>query len=179
MPVRSGGTMAYTFVTGGASSGKSRFALDLLKSTEDVAFIATGVKTDTEMERRIADHRRERPAAWRTIEEPVDLISAIERTRDRCGGLIIDCLTMWVSNLCYMERCTSRQVIERARTVSDLLGRLKKRIVVVSNELGMGIIPATEESREYRSLAGEVNQIFARSSSDAYLVVSGIGIRLK
>ena len=171
--------MAYTLVTGGASSGKSRFALQLLKSREDVAFIATGVKTDDEMARRIAEHRRERPVAWKTTEEPLDLISAIERIEEPCGGLIIDCLTMWVSNLCYMERCTSQQVIERAKTVSDLLGRLDKQIVVVSNELGMGIIPATEDSREYRSLAGEVNQIFARSSSEAYLVVSGIGIKLK
>jgi adenosyl cobinamide kinase/adenosyl cobinamide phosphate guanylyltransferase len=179
MPVRSGGAMAYTYVTGGASSGKSRFSLELLKPMKDVVFIATGVKTDDEMAGRIAEHRKERPAVWRTIEEPLDLISALERINEPCSGLIVDCLTMWISNLCYMERCESRRIIERAKTVSDLLERLDKRIVVVSNELGMGIIPATEESREYRSLAGEVNQIFAHASSEAYLVVSGIGIKLK
>lgn len=171
--------MAYTFVTGGASSGKSKFALQFLSSRKDVTFIATGVKTDAEMELRIAAHRRERPMAWETIEEPLDIISAVGHMDERHSGLIIDCLTMWVSNLLYMDQCDGSEIIERAEDLASHLEYLDKKIVVVSNELGMGIIPASEESREYRRLAGEVNQIFAHSSIEAYLVVSSIGVKIR
>jgi len=171
--------MAYAFVTGGASSGKSRFALELLGSRNDVTFIATGVKTDAEMELRIAAHRRQRPETWETIEEPLDLISAVGNMDDGNGGLIIDCLTMWVSNLIYMGQCDNDAILGRAEDLSSHLKLLDRTVVVVSNELGMGIIPASEESREYRKLAGEVNQLFARSSSEAFLVLSSIGLRIK
>jgi adenosylcobinamide kinase/adenosylcobinamide-phosphate guanylyltransferase len=171
--------MAYAFVTGGASSGKSRFALELLGSRNDVTFIATGVKTDAEMELRIAAHRRQRPEAWETIEEPLDLISAVGNMNDGNGGLIIDCLTMWVSNLIYMGQCDNDAILGHAADLASHLKLLDRTVVVVSNELGMGIIPASEESREYRKLAGEVNQLFARSSSEAFLVVSSIGLKIK
>jgi adenosyl cobinamide kinase/adenosyl cobinamide phosphate guanylyltransferase len=171
--------MAYTFITGGASSGKSKFALELLSSRKDVTFIATGVNTDAEMELRIAAHQRERPATWETIEEPLDLISAVGHMDERHNGLIIDCLTMWISNLLYIDQCDSSEIIVRAEDLAFLLEYLDKKILVVSNELGMGIIPASKESREYRRLAGEVNQVFARSSIEAYLVVSSIGVKIK
>ena len=171
--------MAYTFVTGGASSGKSRFALDLLGSRNDVTFIATGIKTDAEMELRIVEHQRQRPEVWETIEEPLDLISAVGNMDKQNGGLIIDCLTMWVSNLIYMGRCDHDEILGRAEDLASHLKHLDRTVVMVSNELGMGIIPASEESREYRKLAGEVNQLFARSSSEVFLVVSSIGLRIK
>jgi len=171
--------MAYTFVSGGASSGKSGFALELLSSRNDVTFIATGVKTDAEMELRIAEHRRQRPEAWETIEEPLDLIAVVKNLNKGKGGLIIDCLTMWVSNLIYMGQYDHDTILGRAEDLASYLKRLDRKVVVVSNELGMGIIPASEESREYRKLAGEVNQVFARSSSKAFFVVSGIGMKIK
>jgi len=171
--------MAYTFVSGGASSGKSGFALEFLSSRNDVTFIATGVKTDAEMELRIAEHRRQRPEAWGTIEEPLDLIAVVEHLNKGKGGLIIDCLTMWVSNLIYMGQYDHDAILGRAEDLASYLKHLDRKVVVVSNELGMGIIPASEESREYRKLAGEVNQVFARSSSKAFLVVSGIGMKIK
>ena len=171
--------MGYTFITGGASSGKSEYALHLLRDRRDVAFIATGLPTDAEMERRISAHRAKRPEAWVTIEEPVELMSALKRVDPARGGIIIDCLTMWISNLRYMGGCSSRAVVERAEGVVSLLRSLDKTVVVVSNELGMSIIPSSEESREFRSTAGEVNQLFARGSDEAFLVVSGLGLRLR
>jgi adenosylcobinamide kinase/adenosylcobinamide-phosphate guanylyltransferase len=171
--------MGFTFITGGASSGKSEYALRLFRDWMDVTFIATGLSTDAEMDRRIAAHRAQRPACWETIEEPVDLISALKRVDPSQGGVIIDCLTMWISNLRYMEKCTSRTITELAGEVVSFLRCLEKKVVVVSNELGMSIIPDSEESREFRSTAGEVNQIFARGCEAAYLVVSGLGLKLK
>ena len=171
--------MGYTFITGGASSGKSEYALGLLREKRDVTFIATGVATDDEMQRRISAHRAQRPAHWETIEEPVELISALKSVDPAQEGVIIDCLTTWVSNLRYMDGCTPRAILERAGEVVRLLREVNSTAVVVSNELGMSIIPATEESREFRVTAGEVNQLFARGSDAAYLVVSGLGVRLK
>ena len=170
--------MSYTFVTGGASSGKSRYALDLLRSRNDVTFIATGVSTDAEMDDRIAEHRRQRPLSWETIEEPLDLITAVKSMNRENGGLIIDCLTMWVSNLIYMGKYDRDIIFGHAENLASYLKHLYITTVVVSNELGMGIIPASEESRDFRKLAGEVNQIFARSSREVYFVISGIGMKI-
>jgi adenosyl cobinamide kinase/adenosyl cobinamide phosphate guanylyltransferase len=171
--------MSYTFITGGASSGKSAFALDMFGDREDVTFIATGVRTDTDMEQRISAHRAQRPSSWETIEEPLDLISALKRADPTHEVVLIDCLTMWVSNLLHMEKRSAQQVIEEAEEVVSLLKSLEKTVVVVSNELGMGIIPASDAGREFRKIAGEVNQLFARGCEAAYLVLSGLGLRLK
>jgi adenosyl cobinamide kinase/adenosyl cobinamide phosphate guanylyltransferase len=174
-----GGVVPFTLITGGASSGKSAFALQLFHGRRDVSFIATGIKTDPEMERRIDAHRRERPREWETIEEPLDIIDAAGKMNPRNGFLIIDCLTFWVSNLLLSKHCNSEQIIERAVDTARYLKELDRTALVITNELGMGIIPASRETRDYRKIAGEVNQRFARESKEAYFVVSGIGMRLK
>ena len=171
--------MPYTFVTGGASSGKSGYALQLFRGRHDVTVIATGVRTDAEMERRIEAHRKERPGTWETIEEPEDLISAMERMNPENRGVIIDCLTVWVSNLQYGKGYTSLDIIDRAKKTVSYIRDKDREVVVVSNELGMGIIPASEELREFRKTAGEVNQLFAADSAAAYFVVSGLIIKLR
>jgi adenosylcobinamide kinase/adenosylcobinamide-phosphate guanylyltransferase len=94
------------------------------------------------------------------------------------GGLIIDCLTMWISNLIYMGKYNRDTIFGYAENLASYLRHLDRTIVVVSNELGMGIIPASVESRDFRKVAGEVNQIFARSSRDVYFVISGIGMKI-
>ena len=170
--------MPFSFITGGASSGKSRYALELFSTRDDVSFIATAVRTDAEMARRIEDHRRQRPASWETIEEALDLVSAVKRMKETNRGLIIDCLTIWISNLIYMGKFDHETIMGKAEHLAALLKNLDKTALVVSNELGMGIIPASAESRAYRKLAGEVNQVFARSSSEAFLIVSGIAVKI-
>ncbi len=171
--------MPYTLITGGASSGKSGFALGLLKGREDVTFIATGVNTDPEMEKRIQEHKKKRPKSWETIEEPLNLLAAIERMRAKNGAFIIDCLTFWISNLLYYSPTRSERIIEMAQETEKFLTRQQKTSIVVTNEVGMGIIPHSENVRFYRKIAGEVNQIFARDAEQVYLVISGIGMKLK
>jgi adenosyl cobinamide kinase/adenosyl cobinamide phosphate guanylyltransferase len=171
--------MPFTLITGGASSGKSAYALQLFRNRSDVSFIATGVRTDAEMKRRIEEHARERPKSWETLEESVDLIGALGRMNQAHGGVIVDCITMWVSNLHYLKGLDSRLTLERADQTASYLERTAKDVIVVSNELGMGIVPPSEESREFRKTAGEVNQIFARHSEQAYLIVSGMPLKLK
>jgi len=171
--------LPYTFITGGASSGKSSFALELFRNREDVTFIATGITTDPEMGKRIRDHRNQRPSAWETIEEPLDLIGAVKKAKSGSRALIIDCLTFWVSNLLYYKESEPQEILNKAQQISLLLKKTDRVILIVTNEVGMGIIPENEETRAYRKIAGGVNQIFARNAAEAYLVVSGIGVKMK
>lgn len=171
--------MPYIYITGGASSGKSCFALDYFKNMLDVTFIATGVAADPEMEMRISIHKKQRPDDWHTIEEPVDLIKAVKSTKKGYSGIIIDCITFWVSNLIHYKKLNRDKILEYAQKAAQYLTTADKAILVVTNELGMGVIPHTEEGRNYRIIAGEVNQIFAKKSKEAYLIVSGIPIKIK
>ncbi|MGQ9614910.1 MAG: bifunctional adenosylcobinamide kinase/adenosylcobinamide-phosphate guanylyltransferase [Spirochaetota bacterium] len=171
--------MSYTLITGGASSGKSEFAMKMFEGRDDVSFIATGIKTDLEMEKKIQNHQRKRPKSWETLEEPIDLISAIKKINQNNGALIIDCLTFWISNLLYYSRTKSEKIIELAVETASFLKHQKKESFVVTNEVGMGIIPHSEEVRFFRKIAGEVNQIFAREADHVYFVISGIGMKLK
>jgi adenosyl cobinamide kinase/adenosyl cobinamide phosphate guanylyltransferase len=168
--------MPYTYISGGASSGKSRYAIERIADGE-VTFIATGVETDEEMAVRIEQHKASRPPDWITIEEPVDLIRAVRTSKTNM--LIIDCITFWVANLIYRERLHNEDINRKAHAVASFLAETDREITVVTNELGMGLIPEHNESRSYRKIAGEVNQIFARHAKDAYFVVSGIPIRIK
>lgn len=171
--------MSFTFITGGASSGKSGFAQELMRHQEDVLFVATGRITDPEMAARVRLHRRRRPPSWVTVEEPGDLIAAVGSSGKPPGGVIIDCLTFWVNNLLFENGMDRTAVLRKAEKTACFLRDHASRILVVSNELGMGIIPAEPESREFRRIAGEVNQLFAACSEKAFFVVSGIPIRIK
>jgi adenosylcobinamide kinase/adenosylcobinamide-phosphate guanylyltransferase len=171
--------MPYTFITGGASSGKSRFALKIFEGRKLVTFIATGRVTDPEMAQRIQLHRRQRPASWKTIEEPVDLVGVVTSTGSQSGGLIIDCLSFWVSNLIFEGRFDRPSILDLAEKTAKTLKKHQLDTLVVSNELGMGIVPADPESRNYRRIAGEVNQIFTAHCKEAFFVVSGIPVKLK
>ena len=171
--------MPYTFITGGASSGKSDFALELFRDRSAVTFIATGVASDPEMNQKIRLHKMQRPSRWDTIEEPVDLIRAVRSVKKERGAVILDCLTFWVSNLIHDKKLALDKIIELAAETSGFLKTSGKNALIVTNELGMGIIPGSREVREYRDTAGKVNRIFADMSAAAYFVVSGIGMKIK
>jgi adenosyl cobinamide kinase/adenosyl cobinamide phosphate guanylyltransferase len=171
--------MPYVFVIGGASSGKSRFALDFFAGRTGVTFIATGVPTDPEMRERIRAHRSERPPVWRTVEEPVNLVDAVRGVPDGSEGIIIDCLTFWVSNLLYRKNLDDAGIRRLAEETALFVRDAATESIVITNEVGLGVIPQTDEGRLFRKIAGEVNQIFARHSSKAYFVVSGIETRIK
>lgn len=164
--------MAITILIGGARAGKSTLASTLAQRTElPVTFIATAEPGDAEMEQRIARHQAERPSGWVTLEEPVDLTRAI----DEAGGeraVIVDCLTLWVSNLVFNGH--DDQEIERraAAAASRAAGRAGPTFVV-TNEVGLGVHPSSELGRRFRDLLGRVNAIWSDEATGAFLVVAG------
>ncbi len=163
------------FVTGGARSGKSRFALARATEIggEDVTFIATAQALDAEMRERIATHRFERNPRWQTVEEPVNLSAALEGAIHEV--VVLDCLSLWVSNL-MLAGLKEAAILEEATQVFSSQG---KRLIVVSNEVGFGIVPDNALARTYRDVLGRVNQTFAAVASEAHLLVSGLPLRLK
>lgn len=164
--------MALTVLLGGARSGKSRIALDLAAATKSpTTFIATAEALDADLASRIAGHRGERPAGWTTIEEPIELEAALASTGGRVT-VLIDCLTLWVSNL-LGAGTADEEVLRAAGRVARLAGQRPGAAIVVSNEVGSGIVPASEGSRRYRDLLGRVGSIFVEQADAAYLVVAG------
>lgn len=162
--------MPFVLVLGGARSGKSAMAERLaVESGDPVIFIATGEARDEEMEARIRRHREDRPPSWQTVEAPVDLLAAIA-SRSRGEFLVVDCLTLWVSNL--LEKgMDSGDINVVAAAVAKELSR--RRGAVVSNEVGLGIVPANELGRAFRDALGSVNVLFADAAERAVLMVAG------
>ena len=169
--------MSLTFVTGGARSGKSSHALRLAAAAgRPVAMIATAEARDAEMLERIAAHRAERPAAWRTVEEPLDLAGALRGLAPE-EFAIVDCLSLWVSN--QLEASGAATVEMFAAEAAALAARHPGGCVAVSNEVGMGIVPVNALARAYRDALGRVNAIWAEAADDAVFAVSGRLLRLE
>lgn len=171
--------MALTLLIGGARSGKSSLAVDIGHRHDaaglPVSYVATAPDLDADMHARIERHRSERPATWSTIEEEVDLVGAI----DTCGeGLvIIDCLTLWVSNLMWRE-ISSDDIAERARVAARHAADRADPTVAITNEVGLGVHPETELGRTYRDLLGRVNRAWCTVADPALLLVAGRALRL-
>ena len=165
----------FTLLIGGARSGKSALAQRLAEQSGlHVTVIATAEPRDEKMKERIRRHRRDRPTAWRTVESPVDLAAAVSAAPDD-DFLLIDCLTLWVSNL--MERGTSEDaILDAGRHVAGLLAA--RHAVVVTNEVGLGVIPASELARRFEDVLGRVNATFAESAQRAVLMVAGRALDL-
>jgi adenosylcobinamide kinase/adenosylcobinamide-phosphate guanylyltransferase len=169
--------MSLTFVTGGARSGKTGYALRLAAAADaPVTMIATAEARDTEMRARIDAHRRERPAAWRTVEEPVDLAAALRGLAED-EFAVVDCLSLWVSNL--LERQDAAVIEDLASEAAALAAGHPGGCVAVSNEVGLGIVPDNALARSYRDVLGRVNAIWAEAADDAVLSVAGRVLRLE
>jgi adenosylcobinamide kinase/adenosylcobinamide-phosphate guanylyltransferase len=167
--------MSFTLILGGARSGKSTLASRLaLESGKPVIFIATAEPRDDEMAARISRHRGDRPAAWRTIEAPLDLQAAVMTTASG-HFLILDCLTLWVSNLLEQGKKAGEISAAAEHLAQEMSGRLG---VVVTNEVGLGIVPLNELARVYRDLLGTVNATFATFAERAVLMVAGRALDL-
>jgi adenosylcobinamide kinase/adenosylcobinamide-phosphate guanylyltransferase len=162
---------------GGARSGKSSLAVELARRRNGQAtLIATGEALDDEMAERIGLHRAERPAGWRTVEEPLELRGALARVEDG-AAVVIDCLSLWVANL--VGRGDSDDAVEaEARDVAAAAAARRSLTVAVSNEVGLGIVPATPLGRRYRDLLGRVNGLWASAADEALFVVAGRPLRL-
>jgi adenosyl cobinamide kinase/adenosyl cobinamide phosphate guanylyltransferase len=168
--------MGFVFVTGGARSGKSELAVRLGREAgTSVTFIATATAGDGEMEERIRRHRSARPVEWSTVEAPLALLPAIEGA-SADHFLIVDCLTLWVSNL--LGAGQSADAIH-GLAGSAAVELARRRGVVVTNEVGLGIVPANELARTFRDVLGAVNTTFAEHSERSVLMVAGRALELK
>ena len=166
------------FVLGGAASGKSQAALDLAGPGGPRAFVATGQALDREMKVRIERHRATRSPEWETEEVLTDLAKWFIDNSQSYHAIVIDCLTLWLSNVTG-KRQDNVAVSKATANLLQTIRATRARVVVVSNELGLGLVPATKAVRAFRDLAGRVNQQVAAEADEVYLVVSGLPLRLK
>jgi adenosylcobinamide kinase / adenosylcobinamide-phosphate guanylyltransferase len=171
-----------TLVTGGARAGKSAFALSLVPRENPVTFIATAQGLDDEMRERIRRHRAERPLGWTTTEAPIELAAGIAAAPTK-AILVVDCLTLWVSNLLLTEGRNgadpSWSPDRRVDGLLEALGARSQPVVVVTNEVGLGVVPPTALGRIYCDALGRVNQRIASVASRVVLMVAGLPIELK
>ncbi len=165
-----------TLVLGGARSGKSTYAEQLLASHDGPRFyVATATAGDTEMTERIAAHRARRGPAWHTIEEPLDLANVL-RENDRPGAaILVDCLTLWLSNV----MAAARDVATETGRLLSALRQIESHTVLVSNEVGLGIVPDNALARAYRDHAGRLNQAVAGTADRVVFVAAGLPLSLK
>jgi len=181
-------------ILGGARSGKSTFAEKLaLQSGQSVAVIATATAEDEEMRARIARHQAARPANWRTIEEPLDLSGAVRRASEQADVLLLDCLTLWTSNWLLRQstgldadridpnQLFGAEALQEIETLLEILRALpaSKTLLAISNEVGLGIVPAYALGRVYRDTLGYINQYLANAAERVYLLVAGIAVDVK
>jgi adenosyl cobinamide kinase/adenosyl cobinamide phosphate guanylyltransferase len=169
-----------TLILGGARSGKSDFAQTLARKRggDDVLFVATAEARDEEMRARIASHRAARPAAWQTREAPREIARALQSARVRV--IVVDCITLWASNVLLAEE--SRASAEMAREIDALLAWYRANdaeMILVSNEVGMGLVPDNELGRAYRDLLGAVNKQIAAAAEEVFLLVAGLPVEIK
>jgi adenosylcobinamide kinase/adenosylcobinamide-phosphate guanylyltransferase len=165
-------------VLGGASSGKSQAALDLAGQAAPKAFVATGQALDREMAERIRHHQRTRSSDWETVEVPVDLAGWFRKQGQEYRTIVVDCLTLWLSNL--GEKGTGDDATNDH--VTDLLQAIRATsalVVLVSNELGLGLVPLGRSARRFRDMTGKVNQRIAAEADEVHFIVSGQTLRIK
>jgi adenosylcobinamide kinase/adenosylcobinamide-phosphate guanylyltransferase len=168
-----------TLVLGGARSGKSRFAQQLAARAEKVTFFATARASDDEMRRKIERHRRERPASWTTVEVPVELDRALREHAAHSELLLVDCLTLYAANVMSHDGENEERIQERVDRLCDTLRALSKPIVLVSNEVGSGVVPPTAVGVVFRDLLGEINQKVAQVADNVLVMFAGLPFALK
>jgi adenosylcobinamide kinase/adenosylcobinamide-phosphate guanylyltransferase len=173
-----------TLIIGGARSGKSRLALEMARAGGgEVLFVATAEAGDDEMVRRIETHRRSRPQHWRTLEVTTGTGERISASIGQAGTVVIDCITLLVNNV-FEQHKADEATLEKAveAEISGLIEcieRSEARFIIVTNEVGLGIIPADRVSRLYRDLLGRANQLLAARADEVLLMVAGIPVKIK
>ncbi len=169
-------------VIGGTRSGKSGYALklgeSLLKEGEKGLFIATAQPRDEEMAARIKLHQAERGDCWETMEEPVEVTRAMERNQLHFPVIVLDCITLWLANL-QAVGAQEAEILEAVKGLAEQAVRSRAKVIFVSNELGMGVVPVNETARGFRDMAGKANQILAKRCRQVIFTVAGIPIFLK
>ena len=169
-----------TLITGGARSGKSAHALALAQQAAGTRrfFIATAEALDDEMRERIAHHRTNRSADFATIEEPIAIGAALSKLASRADIVVVDCLTLWISNL-LMTRCGDEEILDEARELAVTMTGAPFASIVVTDEVGAGIVPENAMARRFRDLLGWTNQAIAQTAERVVLMVAGYPLRVK
>jgi adenosylcobinamide kinase/adenosylcobinamide-phosphate guanylyltransferase len=167
-------------VIGGCKSGKSSYALQTAEQMprKRKIFVATCVPQDDEMARRVARHQKTRGQNWTTIEEPLNLPEVILETSPNADVMLVDCLTLWLSNI-LMASGAEQELETQIRRLIDALERAACPIVLVSNEVGTGIVPENKLARQFRDIAGWMNQAVARGAHQVIWMVAGIPVTVK
>ena len=179
-----------TLILGGARSGKSNFAQELaLKSGKPVLFVATATASDEELRQRIEEHRKARPADWTTLETTSHLGSLITGNIGKSQTVIIDCITLLVNNILFEHvsdtngqinaRHAEKDVIAELGGLIDCIKLANASFIIVTNEVGLGLVPGDPVSRLYRDLLGKANQMLAQQVDEVYLMTAGIPLRIK
>jgi len=175
---------------GGARSGKSHYAQELAKQTAaKVLFVATATAGDEDMRLRIENHKRSRPAAWRTLEAPLNTGKEIEAGIEDEQLVLVDCITLLVNNIfCRYDEpefdrvedsVLETEVIAEISGLIECLRKIEAFFIIISNEVGLGIVPDNRMGRLYRDILGRANQMLAQSCDEVYLLVAGIPLRVK
>ncbi|MGB9730414.1 bifunctional adenosylcobinamide kinase/adenosylcobinamide-phosphate guanylyltransferase [Calditerrivibrio nitroreducens] len=163
-----------TFITGGIKSGKTKFGLKIGQKYQKKVYIATAEPFDEEMKKKIDLHRAERSGCWETIEDPINLDDAVKRSIE-FDFVMIDCITVWLNNLLYHQKDLNEYIDRFIISLKDM----KNDVVIISNEIGMGVIPLEKTTREYLNLLGITNQNIADISDKVVFMVSGYPLFLK
>jgi adenosylcobinamide kinase / adenosylcobinamide-phosphate guanylyltransferase len=180
MQSNSSSNKSITLVLGGVRSGKSHYAQNMVTGGGRVAFIATAEARDADMQQRITRHREERPSSWTTVEEPLALEDAILQCSGKFDIVLVDCLTLWTSNLMMTaEGRDSDHIFARAARLCESLSQVTSSVVLVSNEVGSGVVPVSDDGRRYRDLLGGVNQRVAAVADRVLLLVAGYPLTVK
>jgi adenosylcobinamide kinase/adenosylcobinamide-phosphate guanylyltransferase len=168
-------------VTGGVRSGKSAFAQSLAEKFGDaVLFVATAQALDEEMAQRICRHRRSRPQGWATVEEPLDVAGALRGSGVDYRLVLVDCLTLWVTNLLLSNEDYADEILlAPVKGLLDWQTETRVNMIVVTNEVGMGVVPDNAISRRFSEALGKANQMLALASDRVYLMVSGLPLQVK
>lgn len=175
--------MKTILITGGARSGKSQFARKLaVEAGGRVLFVATAEAKDEDMRLRIEAHRKSRPGNWNTLEAPLEISGIIGRYMGEVETVVIDCITMLVANILLQGRgkpSAEELVFKEIEAIIGQMDELGATFILVTNEVGLGLVPDNRLGRQYRDCLGRANQILARYADEVYLMVAGIPIRLK
>lgn len=167
------------FITGGARSGKSRLAEARAREFgSPLCYLATGQAGDGEMADRIARHQARRGPEWQTLEEPIRLLEVIRGHDGYFAAMLLDCVTLWLSNLLFHYDNPDR-VLGEVRALAGAFAEIQTPLVIVSNEVGMGIVPENQLARAFRDVAGEANELIAAAADEVYVTFSGLPLKLK
>jgi len=172
-------TPSSLLILGGARSGKSRFALDRARSlAAPTAFVATAQAVDADMARRIARHKADRPVSWLTVEAPLELVPELRRLVGRVRVVVVDCLTVWVANRLQQDP-VDEPILAEADDLAKLLAERPYHLILVSNEVGLGVHPETALGLSFRDLLGLVNQKIAAAADEVVWMTAGLPLTLK